>query len=59
MDVHYLDVESLNFGIDECYEFNPFEDEENPTPTCNPQPIPSSNSDHVGKKNLGLVNTLI
>ena len=38
MDPHYLDVENLNFGIDECEEFNPFEYEENLTPlvTLNP-----------------------
>ena len=45
----YLHVENLNFGIDECDEFNPFEDEENPNPTSNPQSVHSSNSDHVGK----------
>ena len=51
MDPHYLDVENLNFGIDECEEFNPFEYEENLTPTTsNPQSVPSSNSEHVGKK---------
>ena len=50
MDPHYLDVENLNFGIDECEEFNPFEYEENLTPTSNPQSVPSSNSEHVGKK---------
>ena len=47
---HYLDVENLNFDINECEEFNPFEYEENPTPTSNPQFVPSSNSEHVGKK---------
>ena len=47
MDPHYLDVENLNFGIDECEEFNPFEYEENLTPTSNPQSVPSSNSEHV------------
>ena len=50
MDHRYLDIENLNFGIDECDEFNPFEDEENPTPTSKSQSVPSSNSDHVGKK---------
>ena len=50
MDPHCLDVENLNFGIDECEEFNPFEYEENLTPTSNPQSVPSSNSEHVGKK---------
>ena len=44
MDPHYLDVENLNFGIDEYEEFNPFEYEENLTPTSNPQSAPSSNS---------------
>ena len=50
MDPHYLDIENLNFGIDECEEFNPFEYEENITPTSNPKSVPSSNSEHVGKK---------
>ena len=50
MDPRYLDVENLNFGIDECDEFNPFEGEENPTTTSNSQSVPSSNSNHVGKK---------
>ena len=50
MNLCYLDVENLNFGIDECDEFNSFEDKENPTPTSNPQFVPSCNSDHVGKK---------
>ena len=50
MDPHYLDVENLNFDIDECDEFNPLEDKENPTPTSNPQSITFSKSDHVGKK---------
>ena len=27
MDLRHLDVENLDFGIDECNEFNPFEDE--------------------------------
>ena len=49
MDPRYLDVENLNFGIDECDEFNPFEYEENPTPTSNSQSVPS-NSKHLGKK---------
>ena len=57
MDPRYLDVENLNFGIDKCDQFNPFENEENPTPTSNSQSVPSSNSDHVGK-NLA-VNTLL
>ena len=50
MDPRYLDVENLNFSIDECGEFNQFEYEENPTPTSNPQSVPFSNSEHVGKK---------
>ena len=50
MDPCYLGVENLNFGIDDCGKFNPFEYEENPTPTSNPQSVPSSNSEHVGKK---------
>ena len=59
MDLRFLDVENLNFGIDECEKFNPFEYEENPTPTSNPQSVPSSNFKHVGKKNLELVNALL
>ena len=39
MDLCYLDIKNLNFGIDECYKFEHFEDDENPTPTN----IPSSN----------------
>ena len=31
MDHHYLDVENLDFGIDACNEFNPFEDDKIPT----------------------------
>ena len=27
MNPHNLDVENLDFSIDECNEFNPFEDE--------------------------------
>ena len=50
MNHPYLDVENLNFGIDKCDKFNPFEDEENSTPTSNPQCVSSSNSDNVGKK---------
>ena len=59
MDLRFLDVENLNFGIDECDKFNPFEYEENPTPTSNPQSVPSSNFKHVRKKNLELVNALL
>ena len=59
MDPRYLDVENINFGIDESDEFNLFEDEEDPTSTSNPQSVPSSNSDHIEKKNLRLVNTLL
>ena len=45
MDPHHLDVENLDFGIDACNEFNPFEDDETPTsssvPHSNlPQPNP-------------------
>ena len=50
MDPRYLDVENLNFGIDECDEFNSFEYEENPTPISNSQFVPSYNSKHLGKK---------
>ena len=43
--LHHLDVENLNFGIDACNEFNPFEDDETPTslvsfPLTFPNPIP-------------------
>ncbi|KAJ9680428.1 hypothetical protein PVL29_019682 [Vitis rotundifolia] len=31
MDPHHLDVENLDFGIDACNEFSPFEDDETPT----------------------------
>ena len=31
MDPHHLDVENLDFGIDACNKFNPFEDDEIPT----------------------------
>ena len=46
MDLHHLDVENLNFGIDTCNEFNPFEDDETPTfsnipPSNIPQPNPT------------------
>ena len=54
MDPHHLDVENLDFGIDACNEFNPFEDNETPTsfsvpPTNLSNPIPQA-------KDLGLVN---
>ena len=39
MDLRHLDVENLDFGIDECNEFNPFEYEETPTPSS----VPHSN----------------
>ena len=47
MDPHHLNVENLDFGIDACNEFNPFEDDEIPTsssvPPFNfPQPNPIS-----------------
>ena len=32
MDPHHLDVENLDFGINACNEFNPFEDDESPPP---------------------------
>ena len=46
MDPYHLDVENLDFGIDACNEFNPFEDDETPTsssvPFSNlPQPNPT------------------
>ena len=45
--LHHLDVENLNFGIDACNEFNPFEDDETPTfsnipPSNILQPNPTS-----------------
>ena len=54
MDPHYLDVENLDFGIDECNEFNLFEYEETPTstsvPSSNlPQPDPTSKRREVSK----------
>ena len=51
MDPHYLDVENLNYGIDEYNEFNPFED--HPTPTSAPssnQPSNIPQPDPIGKK---------
>ena len=43
MDPYNLDVENIDFGIDACNEFNPFEDDETPisssvTPSNLPQP---------------------
>ena len=54
MDPHHLNVENLDFGIDACNEFNPFEDNETSTsfsvpPTNLSNPIPQA-------KDLGLVN---
>ena len=41
MDPHHLDVENLDFGIDACNEFNPFEDDESPISSRDfPQPNP-------------------
>ena len=45
MDPHHLDVKNLDFGIDACSEFNPFEDDKIPTsssvpPFDLPQPNP-------------------
>ena len=45
MDPHHLDVENLDFGIDACNEFNPFEDDKISTyssvsPSNLPQPNP-------------------
>ena len=39
MDPHYLNVENLDFGIDACNEFNPFEDDKTP----NSSSVPHSN----------------
>ena len=54
MDLCYLDIKNLNFGIDECYKFEHFEDDENPTPTN----IPSSNLPNLilQVKNLWLID---
>ena len=46
MDPYHLDVENLDFGIDACNEFNPFEYDETPTsssvtPSNLPQPNPT------------------
>ena len=54
MDPHYLDVENLDFDIDECNEFNPFEYEETPTsnsvsPSNLPQPDPTGKRPKVSK----------
>ena len=49
MDHHHLDVENLDFGIDACNEFNPFEDDEIPTSSS----VPSSDLSQpnpIGKK---------
>ena len=43
MNSRYLYVENFDFNIDECNEFEPFEDKENPTPTSVPLSNPSSN----------------
>ena len=49
MDPRHLDLENLDFSTDECNEFNPFEDEEIPTPSSVP---PSNRPQHnpIGKR---------
>ena len=51
MDPHYLDVENLNYGIDEYNEFNHFEDHLIPisAPSSN-QPSNIPQPDPIGKK---------
>ena len=54
MDLHHLDVENLDFGIDACNEFNPFEDDETPTsfsvpPTNLSQPNPTGKIPRASK----------
>ena len=49
MDPHHLDVENLDFGIDACNEFNPFEDDKTPTSSSVPlSSLPQPNP--IGKR---------
>ena len=44
MDFCYLNVENLDFGINECNEFNPIEDEENAPPPLVSLPLTFPNT---------------
>ena len=58
MDPHHLDLENLDFSIDECNEFNPFEDEEIPIPSSvPPSNLPQTNP--IGKRPSGSRHTSI
>ena len=49
MDPYHLDVANLDFGIDACNEFNPFEDDEIPTSSSVPlSDLPQPNP--IGKR---------
>ena len=51
MNLHYIDVENLDYGINEYNEFNPFE--YHPTPTSAPfsnQPFNLPQPDPIGKR---------
>ena len=55
MDPCHLNVENLDFGIDKCNEFNPFEDDETSTsssvpPSNLPQPNPIGTRPKVSKR---------